>query len=139
MATRKMASASLPLDEIEKIANDVYATLGSGHSEEVYQRSMQVGLRLSQIHHEAKKVCELKYKDHYVGECFADIVVWSSGSEKVIVELKAIAAALGPAEQRQLRNYMDVLGAKHGILINFQQPGKTVKGAPKLELHRIVS
>ena len=42
--------------------------LGSGFSEDVYDRAMQVGLRLAGIEYESQKVVELKYKDHYVGE-----------------------------------------------------------------------
>src|SRR5215467_2821587 len=110
MAKRRIKS-DFPdaLDLILNIATDIYETLGSGHSEEVYHRSMQVGLRLQQVKYEPKKVCELKYKDHYVGECYPDLVVWFD-SEKVVVELKALAAILGPAEEQQLRNYMSLVG-----------------------------
>jgi hypothetical protein len=34
-------------------------------SEGVYDRAMQVGLRLAKIGYEGQKVVELKYKDHY--------------------------------------------------------------------------
>ena len=51
---------------IRKIAEDVYKTLGSGFSEDVYDRAMQVGLRLAKIGYEGQKVVELKYKEHYV-------------------------------------------------------------------------
>ena len=52
---------------IRAIARDVYRSLGSGHPECVYDRAMQVGLRLEKIKYESQKVVELKYKDHYVG------------------------------------------------------------------------
>ena len=39
--------------------------LGSGFY--VYDRAMQVGLRLAKIGYEGQKVVELKYKEHYVG------------------------------------------------------------------------
>ena len=58
---------------IREIAEDVYKTLGSGFSEEVYDRAMQVGLRLAKIGYEGQKVVELKYKDHYVGEGYPDL------------------------------------------------------------------
>jgi hypothetical protein len=38
------------LDPIKRIAEDVYQSLGSGYSEEVYDRAMQVGLRLDNLH-----------------------------------------------------------------------------------------
>jgi hypothetical protein len=37
------------LDPIKRIAEDVYQSLGSGYSEEVYDRAMQVGLGVSTI------------------------------------------------------------------------------------------
>jgi hypothetical protein len=36
-------------DDIRKIAKDVYRVLGSGYSEQVYDRAMQVGLRLAKL------------------------------------------------------------------------------------------
>jgi GxxExxY protein len=82
---------------IREIAEDVYKTLGSGFSEDVYDRAMQVGLRLAKIGYEGQKVVELKYKDHYVGEGYPDLVV-HLGDEKLIVELKAISGELGASE-----------------------------------------
>jgi GxxExxY protein len=89
--------------KIKEIAADVYQTLGSGFSEDVYDRAMQVGLRLAKIGYEGQKVVELKYKDHYVGEGYTDLVV-HLGNEKLIVELKAISGELGASEEQQLRN-----------------------------------
>jgi GxxExxY protein len=122
-------------DQIRRIAEDVYQSLGSGYSEEVYDRAMQVGLRLANLHYEGQKVVELKYKDHCVGEGYPDLVV-SFDSERVVVELKAIGGDLGAAEEQQLRNYLNLLGAKRGLLINFQQPGKKT-GKTKLEIREV--
>ena len=63
---------------IKSIAEDVYRTLGSGFSEGVYDRALQVGLRLAKIPYEGQKVVELKYKDHYVGEGYPDLVIRSA-------------------------------------------------------------
>jgi GxxExxY protein len=104
---------------IREIAEDVYKTLGSGFSEDVYDRAMQVGLRLAKIGYEGQKVVELKYKEHYVGEGYPDLVV-HLGNEKLIVELKAIGGELGASEEQQLRNYMTILKVQRGMLINFQ-------------------
>lgn len=49
---------------IGKIAQEVYQSLGSGFSEDVYDRAMQVGLRLAGIEYESQKVVELKYREH---------------------------------------------------------------------------
>ena len=121
---------------IKEIAGDVYKTLGSGFSEGVYDRAMQVGLRLAKIGYEVQKVIELKYKDHYVGEGYPDLVV-HLGNEKLIVELKAISGELGASEEQQLRNYMTILNVQRGMLINFQQPGRK-QGKTKLDIRELV-
>jgi GxxExxY protein len=54
-------------DQIKRIAKDVYRVLGSGFSEDVYDRVMQVGLRMGKFRYEGQKVVELKYKNHCVG------------------------------------------------------------------------
>lgn len=122
-------------DQIRRIARDIYRVLGSGFSEGVYDRAMQVGLRLSKISYEGQKVVELKYKNHCVGEGYPDLVV-RIGREKMIVELKAVGGEMGAAEEQQLRNYMKILGINRGLLINFQQPGKNKKKT-RLEIKEI--
>jgi GxxExxY protein len=122
-------------DEIKRIAKDVYRVLGSGFSEGVYDRAMQVGLRLAKLTYENQKVVELKYKNHYVGEGYPDLVI-RLGREKMIVELKALGGEMGAAEEQQLRNYMKILGINRGLLINFQQPGQTQKRT-RLEIKEI--
>jgi len=108
---------------IEKIAREVYEGLGSGFSEDIYDRAMQVSLRLAGIKYESQKVVELTFRDHCVGEGYPDLVV-HLGEQRVVVELKAVASDLGACEEQQLRNYMRVLGVGHGLLINFQAPGR---------------
>ena len=120
---------------VREIAEDVYKSLGSGFSEEVYDRAMQVGLRLANIGYEGQKVVELKYKDHYVGEGYPDLVVQLDDG-KLVVELKAISGELGASEEQQLRNYMTILKAKRGMLINFQQPGKK-QGKTQLDIREL--
>ena len=66
---------------IKKIANDVYRVLGSGFSEGVYDRAMQVGLRLAKITYEGQKVVELKYKNHCVGEGYASFAIITTKTE----------------------------------------------------------
>jgi GxxExxY protein len=111
---------------LREIAGDVYASLGSGFNEIVYNRAMQVDLRLRGIKYESEKVLEVTYKEHYVGEGFADLVV-RSGDDAVVVELKVQTSMMGEPEKRQLRNYMTILGVEQGLLINFQKPEKRRK------------
>lgn len=125
-------------DKIQKIiaiAKDVYKNLGSGHQEVVYDKAMQVGLRLAKIRYESQKVVELKYKDHCVGEGYPDLVV-NLNKEKIVLELKAVGSELGVAEEQQLRNYLKILKINQGILINFQQPGKK-ENKTRLEIREV--
>jgi GxxExxY protein len=131
------SSLASGIARIKAIAEDVYSTLGSGFSEDVYDRAMQVGLRLAKIPYEGQKVIELKYKDHYVGEGYPDLVI-RCGDERIIVELKAVSGELGASEEQQLRNYMKILQVQYGILINFQHPGKKT-GKTRLEIRDVRS
>jgi len=69
----------------------------------VYDRAMQVGLRIAKIKYEGQKVVELKFKDHYFGEGYPDLIVRLPGG-KMVVELKAVGGELGASEEQQLRN-----------------------------------
>jgi len=122
------------IKKIRELAKDVYKSLGSGFPEVVYDRAMQVGLRLQKIKYDSQKVVEVKYKDHYVGEGFPDIIV-NFGKEKLVVELKAVGGTLGGAEEQQIKSYMKLLKIKNGLLINFQQPKKD--GKTNLEIREI--
>ncbi|MDP7159121.1 MAG: GxxExxY protein [Candidatus Pacebacteria bacterium] len=123
------------IKKIENIAKDVYKKLGSGHQEVVYDKAMQVGLRLAKIRYDSQKVVELIYKDHYVGEGFPDLIIFF-GKTKIVVELKAVGAKLGVSEEQQIKNYMKLLKIKDGLLINFQQPKK--EGRSEIEIKEIV-
>src|SRR6185503_4934635 len=98
---------------------------------------MQVGLRLANIPYEGQKVVELKYKEHYVGEGYPDLVV-SFGREKLVLELKAIGGKLGASDEQHLRNYLRILSVQRGLLINFQQPGRK-QGETRLDIREVNS
>ena len=122
------------LNKIKQIAKDVYKSLGSGFSEDVYDKSMQVGLRLTKMKYESQRAVELKYKDHYVGEGYPDIIV-GSGKSRIILELKAVGGSMGASEEAQIKGYMKRLKIKLGLLINFQQPKK--EGKTQLEIKEV--
>ena len=123
------------LNQIKKLADEVYKTLGSGFDERVYQKAMEVGLRLAKIRYESQKVVELKFRDHYVGEGYPDLIVDLNGL-KLVLELKA-TGKLGGKEEAQIRSYMKVLKIPHGLLINFQSPGTDVEKETQLEIREI--
>jgi len=127
MADRDDSHIRSGLERIVSIAQDVYNTLGSGFSEDVYDRALQVGLRTANSPYESQKVVELKYRGYYVGEGYPDLVVWFE-TERVVIELKVIGGDIGPCEEQQLPNYLRLLDAKRGLLINFQSPGRKQGG-----------
>jgi GxxExxY protein len=67
----------------------------------VYDRAVQVGLRLAKVKYEEQKPVELLYKNHFVGEGYPDLIV-CSGRDRLVVELKAVSGDLGAAEEQQL-------------------------------------
>lgn len=123
------------INQIKKLAVEVYGELGSGFDEKVYQKAMEVGLRLAKIRYESQKVVELKFKNHYVGEGYPDLIVDVNGI-RMVLELKA-TGKLGGKEEAQIRNYMKILRVPYGLLINFQSPGTDVEKETQLEIREI--
>jgi GxxExxY protein len=122
------------IKKLKDIATGVYKTLGSGHSESVYDEAMQIGLRLEKIKYESQRVVPLTYKDHHIGAEYLDLIA-RFGGKKIILELKAVGGSLGPAEEQQIKNYMKILRIKHGLLVNFQSPKK--EGKSKIEFKEV--
>ncbi len=122
-------------NQIKKLARQVYGELGSGFDERVYQKAMEVGLRLAKIRYENQKVVELKFKDHYVGEGYPDLIVNVNGL-KMVLELKA-TSKVGGKEEAQIRNYMKILKIPYGLLINFQTPSTDVEKETQLEVREV--
>ena len=118
------------IDKIKKIAEDVFKTLGSGYSEEVYEKSMEVGLRLAKIPYENQRVLPIFYKNFAVGTSKPDLIVKDiNGGEKIILELKATSTKTGMKEEVQLQKYLQILKMKKGIIINFPQTNKDGPGS----------
>ena len=88
--------------------------LGPGFLESVYQKGMEVELRMRQIPFEAQKRIPLEYKDQGLGEHVLDLVV----DETIVVELKAVRE-LTDQHQAQLISYLKASGLQLGLLLNF--------------------
>jgi GxxExxY protein len=126
------------IDKIKKIAEDVFETLGSGYSEEVYEKAMEVGLRLAKIPYENQRVLPVFYKNFAVGVSKPDLIVKDNdGGEKIILELKATSSESGLKEEVQLQKYLQNLKMKKGIIINFLQTNSNGP-APEIEF-RVVT
>lgn len=106
-------------------AFDVERELGYGFLEKVYQRAMQVELKLRGRSAELEHRIPVHYKGVNVGDYAADLLV----EKRVMVELK-VAPEYQAADEAQLLNELKATGMKVGLLINF---GKT-----KVEFKRMV-
>src|SRR5437868_1614627 len=95
-------------------AFEVYNVLGYGFLEKVYQRAMQVELRLRGFKAEIEADIHVTYKGVEVGFYRADLWV----NDSVIVELK-VAKSYVPEDEPQLLNELKATGVKIGLLINF--------------------
>jgi GxxExxY protein len=100
--------------QIIKAAYTVHNSLGAGFLEQVYHKAMQIELRTMGLSAESQHPINVYYKDHLVGEYYADLFV----EQQVIVELKAVAI-LHPTHEVQLVNYLQGTGIAVGLLINF--------------------
>ena len=114
---------------ITNLARHVYKTLGHGHSESVYHRAMEVGLRKQNIKYDTERIVPIQYEGHVVGNSRLDLVI----DDSMIVELKSVSC-LKQKEITQLQNYMNLTGLKEGMLINFP-----FGGGDDIETHRVVS
>jgi GxxExxY protein len=110
--------------EVIGAAFEVHRVLGYGFLEKVYQRAMQVELRLRGLQAETESKIKVHYKDCIVGDYCADLFV----NEVVIVELK-VAAQYNAADEAQLINELKATGVRVGLLINF--------GREKVEFKRL--
>lgn len=117
------------LKNIEESCRMIFAQLGSGHSEFVYHKAMEVELRKRKIDYESEVVIPILYDGYFVGHNRADIIV----EKKIIVELKAINS-LGIGERMQLNLYLNCISHNTGVLINFPQPTKNSASLNKVEM-----
>jgi GxxExxY protein len=112
-------------EQIIGAAFEVYRVLGYGFLEKVYQRAMQVELRLRGLKAEIEEKIQVIFKENVVGDYQADIFV----SDVVMVELK-VAKTYNAEDEPQLLNELKATGVKVGLLINF--------GRTKVEFKRMV-
>ncbi len=86
----RMNADSPSLDSLtEKVLSAVFEvsnTLGPGFLEKVYQRSLLRELNLRGTRATGEASLSVRYKGHYVGEYFADLLV----EDALLVELKCV-------------------------------------------------
>ena len=111
--------------QIVGAAMEVHRVLGPGFLEAVYEAALAHELTLRGIRFERQKRLPVHYKDQFVGDYVADLVV----EDQVVLELKGISK-LTPAHEAQAHHYLAATGLRLAILLNF--------GAPSLQQKRII-
>lgn len=106
---------------------EVYRNKGCGFLEGVFQECLEVEFQLQGIPAKAQVPMRLEYKgqplkQHYV----ADFICY----DRVIVELKAVSM-LADEHRAQILNYLNAIGLRVGLLVNFGH-------FPKVEHERFV-
>ncbi len=112
--------------EIMKFIFEVHNQLGSGYTEEIYERALIIELEQNGIPFESQKCIEVMYKGQKIGVYRLDIVV----DGKIVLELKAVKE-LTDVFRQQLLSYLKASGLRLGILVNF--------GAPRVQSIRIAA
>jgi len=116
------------LKELEEISQKIYTKLGSGHSEFIYHRALEIELRNKGIKYETEKKVIITYVaddgiSYSLGEERIDIYIYQQDYQ-IIVELKAIIGVPRETELAQMYKYgRELPTAKYGIIINFPQAG----------------
>ena len=111
-------------EKIIRAAMNVHGILGNGFQEVVYQRALEIELRLLGVNFSRKVNMPIFYKEVLIGERRVDFLV----EGKICVELKAIIQ-LENVHLAQGKNYLEAFNLEIGLLINF--------GANSLEWKRL--
>lgn len=113
-----------------QLAKKVFNKLGSGHTEYIYHRALEIELKNKNIKYEFEKRVLISYTDddghkYTLGEERIDLFILD---KNIIIELKAIINPPKETEYAQIRKYYrelkDVgITCKKGYIINFPQAG----------------
>ncbi len=107
------------VEQVGKSSYEVYHELGAGYNESIYEEALAVELREKNIPYEVERNTEIFYKGQKVGIHRLDFIL----EDKLVVELKA-AAKITESHIGQTRAYLNTLGLKDGIIVNFPYPDK---------------
>jgi GxxExxY protein len=106
----------MEFEKIIEICINILAELKTGFNEVVYQKALELELRLLNVSYESERVIPIIYKELQIGFGRADIII----NNEIILELKAVGK-LNIKATDQLENYLKFTGLKKGIVINFSQ------------------
>ena len=104
----------------------VHGTLGNGFQEVIYQRALELELRIIPLNYLREFEMPIYYLDQQIGTRRVDFLV----EERIGVELKAIIN-LEDVHIAQAMNYLEAYNLEIGLLINF--------GSKRLQFHRLTN
>jgi GxxExxY protein len=113
-------------EKIIGAAMRVHNTLGCGFQEVIYQRALELELRLIPVNYVREFEMPIFYLDQQIGLRRVDFFV----ENKISVELKALTN-LEDVHLAQAINYLQAYNLEIGLLINF--------GSKRLEFHRFTN
>lgn len=107
-------------------AMEVHKRLGNGFQEVIYQRALEIEMKLTGIEFSREHEMPIFYRDEQIGTRRVDFLVGGL----VSVELKALTK-LEDVHLAQAINYLEAYNLEIGLLINF--------GAKSLEYRRLIN
>ena len=107
-------------------AMEVHKRLGNGFQEVIYQRALDIEMRIAGIDFSREHEMPIFYREEQIGTRRVDFLV----SEVISVELKALTK-LEDVHLAQAINYLEAYNLEIGLLINF--------GAKSLEFKRLIN
>ncbi|MGZ5219888.1 MAG: GxxExxY protein [Chitinophagaceae bacterium] len=104
----------------------LHGTLGNGFQEVIYQRALELELKVMELDYAREFEMPIYYMDQQIGTRRVDFLV----AKKISVELKAITK-LEDVHIAQAINYLEAYNLEIGLLINF--------GSKRVEFHRFTN
>lgn len=105
-------------------AMEVHKRLGNGFQEVIYQRALEIEMKLANVNFAREMEMMIYYREYEIGKRRVDFFV----ENKIMVELKAIIK-LEDVHLAQAMNYTEAYNTEIGLLINF--------GSKSLEFKRV--
>ena len=103
-------------------AMEVHKRLGNGFQEVIYQRALEIEMRLAGLSFSREHEMPIFYRDEQIGTRRVDFLV----EEVISVELKAITK-LEDVHFAQAINYLEAYNLEIGLLINFGETSLNFK------------
>ena len=95
-------------------AMKVHSTIGNGFQEVIYQRALEIEMKIERLKFSRELEMPIYYRDSEIGTRRVDFLV----ENKVLVELKALIQ-LEDVHLAQALNYLEAFKLEIGLLLNF--------------------